>query len=64
MISSDERTYRELCVTCEECGSDYPPGTLKLLPISEALRFDLWPDNMKMFFCRDCDMYVVMSPRT
>lgn len=67
VISSDERTYRELelnlrYVTCEECGSEYSPGTLKLLPISEALRFDLWPDNMKMFFCRECDMYVVMSP--
>jgi hypothetical protein len=49
-------------VVCEECDTDYAPGSLEILPISEALRFELWPDDMKMFFCPACDSYVLMSP--
>src|SRR6266853_4133350 len=41
-------------VICEDCGSEYSPGSLKLLPISEAFRFELWPEDMKMFFCTAC----------
>jgi hypothetical protein len=66
VIPGDEKAYRDLglnqrYIICEECGTEYLPGTVKVLPISEALRFDLWPDDMKMFFCAACDTYVVMS---
>jgi CheY-like chemotaxis protein len=55
-------TANKQYITCEDCGTEYPPGSLRLLPISDALRFDLWPDDTKMFFCQTCDTYVVMSP--
>lgn len=67
MIAGDKKTNRQVdlnrCyVTCEECGTEYSPGAVKLLPISDALRFELWPDDMKMFFCAQCDSNVVMPP--
>jgi hypothetical protein len=76
-IPNDEETYRELrlrlapghaneqYVICVECGTEYPPGAVKLLPAADvkyAMAVCEHAPDDEMFFCFGCGCYSPMSP--